>query len=149
MNLFQYYSYITEIFWSVLDICPPFIRRVVFKMNLGSLGKQGNIDYQTYMRNMKTIFIGDDVWINRGCKLYASYHVKDAKIIIENNVAFGPNVTIFGAGHDYSKLSLPDTARTVLIEDNVWIGGNTTILQGATIGRCSVVAAGSVVTTEC
>lgn len=34
----------------------------------------------------------------------------------------------------------------VVIEDNVWIGMNATILKGVTIGENSVVAAGSVVT---
>ena len=117
-------------------------------MNLGSLGKRGNIDYKTYMRNMKKIFIGDDVWINRGCHFYASFHVKDATIKIGNHVSFGPDVTIYGAGHDISDFSMKDTADTVTIGDNAWICGGATILQGVTIGEGSVVAAGSVVTKD-
>ena len=34
----------------------------------------------------------------------------------------------------------------VVIEDNVWLGANVTVLKGVTIGRNTVVAAGSVVT---
>lgn len=37
----------------------------------------------------------------------------------------------------------------VTIEDDVWTGANITILKGVTIGRGSVVAAGSVVTKSC
>ena len=40
----------------------------------------------------------------------------------------------------------PIRARPVIIADNVWIGMNSTILKGVTIGENSVVAAGSVVT---
>lgn len=34
------------------------------------------------------------------------------------------------------------------IADNVWIGGNSTILQGVTVGEGAIVAAGSVVTKD-
>ncbi|MBR5902244.1 acyltransferase [bacterium] len=36
----------------------------------------------------------------------------------------------------------------VVIEDNVWLGANVTVLKGVRIGRDSVVAAGSVVTRD-
>ena len=38
--------------------------------------------------------------------------------------------------------------RPVIIEDDVWIGANCTVLDGANIGRGAVVAAGSVVTKD-
>ena len=38
--------------------------------------------------------------------------------------------------------------RPVVIEDNVWIGGNVVILPGVTIGEGSVIAAGSIVTRD-
>lgn len=148
MNFFSYYSWLSVIGWTIMEILPPFGRNLAFCLLLKHKGKNGNIDYRTYMRNMKKINIGDNVWINRGCRFFASHHVKDAKIVIGNNVTFGPYVTIFGAGHDYTKLSLPDTAATVKICNNVWIGGNSTILQGITIGEGAVVGAGSVVTKD-
>ena len=43
-----------------------------------------------------------------------------------------------------SKLYRPLTA-PVIIGDDVWVGANSTILPGVTIGDFSVVAAGSVV----
>ena len=36
----------------------------------------------------------------------------------------------------------------VIIEDNVWIGGNAVILPGVRIGANSVIGAGSVVTRD-
>lgn len=41
---------------------------------------------------------------------------------------------------------LPENDRPVVIEDDVWVGANVTILKGVTIGRGSIVAAGAVVT---
>ena len=38
--------------------------------------------------------------------------------------------------------------RPVVIEDNVWIGGNVVILPGVTIGEGAVIAAGSVVNRD-
>lgn len=46
---------------------------------------------------------------------------------------------IFGAGHDRKK---------VIIENDVWVGGNCTIVAGVTIGEGAVVAAGSVVSKD-
>ena len=36
----------------------------------------------------------------------------------------------------------------IIIEDEVWIGANVTILPGVRIGKCSVIGAGSVVTKD-
>lgn len=148
MNVFLWYSFLTRLGWIMMDLLPPFIRNTIFRFAFKNIGGGGHIDYGCYFRWMKKIEIGKDVAINRGCRFFASYHIKDAKIIIGNNVTFGPYVTIFGAGHDYKKLSLPDTAATVKICDNVWIGGNSTILQGVTIGKGAVIAACSVVTKD-
>lgn len=145
--IFSYFSYFSSIGWKILDITPPLCRCLFFKAVLGKYGKDGNIDYNCYMRNMKKIFIGNNVWINRGCRFFASYHVKDAIIKIGNNVSFGPDVTIFGAGHDYND-SMRNTAESVIINDGVWVCGKSIILQGVTIGEGAVIAAGSVVTKD-
>lgn len=39
--------------------------------------------------------------------------------------------------------------KDVLVEEDVWIGCNVTLLSGVTIGRGSVIAAGAVVTKSC
>lgn len=144
--LFATYSYITKLGWFLMDIMPPFIRVPIFKLCLKKKGKRGNIDYGVYMRYMKHIELGDDVSINRGTQLYASHFHKNVKISIGNHMAIGPNVCFFTAGHNTSKLGLDDTAASITICDHVWIGGNSTILQGVTIGEGAVVAAGAVVT---
>lgn len=144
--LFSTYSYLFNIFYIILEVLPPFLRELIFKLMFKKYGVKNNIDYKTYFRYPSKIKIGSNVWINRGCLLFGSYHIKEAEIILGNNIALGPNVTIFSASHDYKFLNLPDTAESVVIEDNVWIGGNSTILPGVVIGEGSIIGAGSIVT---
>ena len=42
----------------------------------------------------------------------------------------------------------PEDDQDVHIEDDVWIGTNTTLLKGVTVGRGAVVAAGALVTKD-
>lgn len=70
-------------------------------------------------------------------------------VTIGDRVQFGPNVSIFGASHDTSVLSrikFVEFGLPVVIEDDCWIGGGSTILPGVTIGKGSTVGAGSTVT---
>ena len=93
----------------------------------------------------ENIEIGNNVRIATGALIEAM-----GKLIIGNNVIFGPDVTIWTANHNYDT---PDLLpydekviyRPVKIEDNVWIGGGVIILPGVTIGKNSVIGAGSVV----
>lgn len=62
-----------------------------------------------------------------------------------------PGVSIFAENHNFSDTHIPMkdqgvTVSFVVIEDDCWIASNSTILAGVTIGKGSVVAAGSVVT---
>lgn len=75
-------------------------------------------------------------------------------ITIGNNVALGANTTIVDTDFhplipEY-RLAHPADAQTarVVIEDNVFIGMNSLILKGVTIGEGSVIGAGSVVTRD-
>lgn len=130
----------------IMDFLPYFLRDPIFQLILKKRGKGGFIDYGTYIRYPFKVSIGDNVWINRNCSFYASGYLKDSDIIIGDNVAIGFETSIFSAAHDYSRLELPDIAKTVKIGDDVWIGGRCVILPGIEIGDGAVVGAGSVVT---
>ncbi|WP_228850345.1 acyltransferase [Aegicerativicinus sediminis] len=72
-------------------------------------------------------------------------------IVIGNDVAIGPNCTLYTHDHDYSNKQLPAwkggiKSAPIIIENGAWIGSGVTILPGVKIGERCVVAAGSVVT---
>lgn len=74
-------------------------------------------------------------------------------IEIGDNVIMSPRVSIYAENHLFDDLTLPIKDQGVKrefvkIEDDCWIAANTVILAGVTIGRGSVIAAGSVVTKD-
>lgn len=87
------------------------------------------------------ITIGEGSYLNFHCNF-----VDDGKIIIGKKVMFGPAIHIATVGHPIN----PDMREymytvPVTIEDNCWIGAGVTICPGVTIGKNSVIGAGSVV----
>ena len=141
----MYADYLLFIF---LNLLPPVLRWVFFKLLCGSLGKGSLIDYGTYLRYPKKIFIGKDVTINRECRIYPSFLVPDARIQIHDGATLAPNVTIFGAGQNPHQSGLPDVATNVVIGAKAYVGGNSTIRYGVTVGEGAVIAAGSVVVSD-
>lgn len=99
----------------------------------------------------ETIQVGNDVFLGLRPTMIAS----DSGIIIGNKVMFGPHVTIVGGNHNISvigqymydvKEKRPEDDEVVVIEDDVWVGANATILKGVHLKRGCVVAAGALVT---
>lgn len=99
-----------------------------------------------------TMYLGNYVNIGYNADMVATL----SKIIIGDHVMIGPNVSIRGGDHrtdivgkyvdmvgDEDKL--PENDGDVVFEGDNWIGMNSTILKGVTIGRGCIVAAGSVV----
>ena len=146
IKLFSIYSWIENLFYSFIDIMPPIIRRIILKLVIGKYPSTSYIDYKVYIRYPKKVIIGEHSTINRGTALFGSYYNKQTEIRIGNNVAIGPYCTFYSAGHDYQYLNLPDTAESIVVEDNVWIGGRSIILPGVKIGEGSIIGAGSLVT---
>ena len=88
-----------------------------------------------------------DAVINIGNKCGFSGSVIGAfkSITIGNNVRCGANTTITDSDWHLDDKRAGDP-KPVVIEDNVWLGLNVIVLKGATIGKNSVIGAGSVVT---
>lgn len=102
----------------------------------------------------KRLIFGNDVNVGDYVSMRCADH-----IIIGNNVLMGSRVLIIDNSHGkYSgdnqdnPLVPPNTRKLstgqVIVEDNVWIGENSIIQQGVTIGKGSIIAANSVVTKD-
>ena len=77
--------------------------------------------------------------------------IKHGDLIIGKNVMVSPYVIITATIHNFHDLVTPmqlqgKTSKSIIIEDDVWIGGKSVILPGVKISRGSLVGAGSVVT---
>lgn len=94
---------------------------------------------------------------------YANYNfccVDCCPVKIGDRVFFGPNVSILTPMHPFlakernpylhndGYITDKEYAKPIIIESDVWICGNVTILGGVTIGHDTVIGAGSVVTRD-
>ena len=134
-------------------------RRPIYFRNLGSLsvgkgfliGPCGIIDV---LHKDAYVKIGDNVKINHRFHLGAMFHIE-----IDDNVLIGSNVTMIDHNHGvYSgnEQSSPFEITSdrslvggpIIIKENVWISENVVVLPNVTIGKCSIVGAGAIVTTN-
>jgi acetyltransferase-like isoleucine patch superfamily enzyme len=99
---------------------------------------------------MGDLTIGEDSYINSGTVIYTGNGVQ-----IGRQVLIAANCTLASTNHSYSRADVPIMQQGFLpsrggitIEDDVWIGANCVLLDGAILRRGAVVAAGSVVRGE-
>jgi acetyltransferase-like isoleucine patch superfamily enzyme len=147
------------------------LRSKLIKQNMElSLGKRVEI------RSPERLHLGKGVMIDSGVLLHCggmAWSDGRGGIRIGDNSYIGPNSVLFGAGgieigtcalispgvvitshqHTFAGCALPMREQPVefapvVIEDNVWIGSNATVLPGVTIETGSVIGAGAVVTKD-
>ena len=124
---------------------------VVLEFNKGSkvtFGKRIRIHSgsKVKVRPGAELLIENNVKINYYCIIACQ-----DKVVIGEGTEFGPSVYLFDHDHDYkmglNKNSDEEKFKTapIIIGKNCWIGANTVILRGTTIGNNCVVGAGSLV----
>ncbi len=70
-------------------------------------------------------------------------------ITIGDETLIGHNVVLATLNHDFNPAKRSDIIQSPFISENkVWIGSNSTILPGVTIGDGAIVAAGAVVAKD-
>lgn len=125
-------------------------------------------DYEAQYEQLKSMLgsVGERVWIAKtfNCDCGKNIHIGNdftgnhnltvldiREVRIGDHVMIGPGTLITTVTHplDYrQRRQYMAEAQPVVIEDDVWIGGNVTVLPGVTIGQGAVVAAGAVVTRD-
>lgn len=96
----------------------------------------------------KNLVVGDQVDFAHGVLVTTNGGVE-----IGDRVLIGYNSTILSRNHNIPEnfdqiFSAGHTSKKVVLEKDVWIGANCTILPGVRVGEGAVVAAGSVVTKD-
>lgn len=111
------------------------------------LGKKVIIeDYVIINNGMGDIIIGD------GCKITSRVKIV-GPVTLGSQVVIGSGAQITGLTHNFENIGIPIDEQGVtpdktVIDNDVWIGGNTCINQGLHIGTHVVIGAGSVVTHD-
>ena len=91
------------------------------------------------------IHLGARAFVNANCVF-----LDCAEVRIGDNFQAGPGVQLLTPEHPLDAVARrgTETARPIVIGDDVWIGGGAIVLAGVTIGHRSVIGAGSVVTKD-
>jgi acetyltransferase-like isoleucine patch superfamily enzyme len=117
----------------------------VFPYNKFVLGSKSVIeDFSVINNGVGDVIIGKHTIIGISNVLIGPVNIGD-------NVMFAQHVVVSGLNHGYKDINIPPSQQKVecnliSISDDVWIGANCVITAGVSIGKHSIVGAGSVVT---
>ena len=119
-------------------------REALLRRIVGSMGREVSLEPTFRCEFGRNIHLGSLFFANFDCVM-----LDGAPISIGDNVLLGPKVGLYTSNHALDPRERADgacRARPITIGDDVWIGGNVTVLPGVAIGSSSVVGGGSVVT---
>lgn len=116
------------------------------RSRLAHCGKAVYFDRSCSFRSPENVWIGDFAIIGPHNRLWAS---PAARLVLEDHVLLGPNVTIVTSNHGTADRTVPIVAQPWVESDVVlgrgcWIGANVVILPGVSIGEGAVLAAGAI-----
>ncbi|WP_162602413.1 sugar O-acetyltransferase [Nocardioides daejeonensis] len=124
----------------------PVRRDSLLRELLGRVGDQVMVRAPLYVDYGTQPSLGDRVFVNYGLTA-----LDCAAITVGDDTLIGPHVQLLTPTHPLDpevRRSGLESAHPITIGENVWIGGNATVLPGVTIGDHAVVGAGAVVTRD-
>jgi len=112
------------------------------------MGKNNRLGPNGRFLHPEEIFLGDNIYIA------PNFHISARNLKFGSNIIIGPNLLLECDDHVFknvgktiwSTFTEERTLGSVTIEDDVWIGGNVTILKNVKIGEGCIIGAASVVT---
>jgi len=128
-------------------IVRPRTRMDVVPWHKFELGEDSTIeDFSAINNGVGPIIIGDRTKIGLSNTIIGP-------VTIGNDIRLAQNITLSGLNHNYEDVSMPIhvqgvSTSPIVIEDDSWIGSNVVVVAGVTIGKHSIVAAGSIVTKD-
>ncbi|WP_316820132.1 acyltransferase [Pedobacter gandavensis] len=122
-------------------------RMDVFPYNKFTIGIQSVIeDFATVNNGVGDVIIGNQTIVGIG-------NVIIGPVRIGNEVMLAQNIVISALNHGYEDVLISprrqkESCKQVTIEDDVWVGANSVITAGVTLGKHCIIGAGSIVTKD-
>lgn len=112
------------------------------------MGKNNRFGPKGIFKHPGEIYLGDNIYIA------PNFLISARNLKFGNNIIIGPNLLLECDDHVFKNVgktiwetyTVERTFGSVTIEDDVWIGGNVTILKNVIIGEGCIIGAASVVT---
>ena len=106
-------------------------------------------------------FIDDFAWLRawgQGIRMGANctlhqYSMIQGSITLGDGVRIGAHSLLIASDHNFSRRDVPifrqgATTKGIVVEDDVYVGSNVTVLDGVHVGAGAVIAAGAVVAKD-
>ncbi len=124
------------------------IRYSLLKRLANSVGFNVAIYENVILKNISNLSFGDNVSLHPNSYLDALGGIE-----IHSDVSIAHNCSMISFSHNFTDKNIPIkdqgiNVKKIIIEDNVWIGANVTILPGVIIESGSIAAAGAVITKK-
>lgn len=122
-------------------------RMDILPFNKFEIGSKSLIeDFSTINNGVGDVKIGDNTIIGLS-------NVIIGPVNIGNGVMLAQNIVVSGLNHGYETIDIspskqPVNTKLITINDDVWVGANTVITAGVTIGKHAVIGAGSIVVKD-
>ncbi len=125
----------------------------VLKSSFGHCGKNVVLHKPNVCSNPSNMYLYDNTSIMKNWTLLSD----TGKFIMKDHCIASTNLVVITGNHnrvvehtlqDSIANRLADEEKDVVLEEEVWLGTNVTLLPGITIGRGTTVAAGSVVNRD-
>ena len=146
---FLYLLYISIFRFTAEDYRPyafffPLIRSFLVKNFVYKCGNKIRVKHNADIS--PKIWIGNNSELGTRCMIHSN-------VSLGSNVIMGPDVKIYARNHKYDRLDVPIQKQgkeylKTIIGDDVWLGANSIITAGVTVGNHVIVAAGAVVTKD-
>jgi glycosyltransferase involved in cell wall biosynthesis/acetyltransferase-like isoleucine patch superfamily enzyme len=119
------------------------LKRWLLRLFGASIGRGVVIKPHVRIKYPWQLSIGDHSWIGE-----EAWIDNLAPVRIENDVCISQGVYLCTGSHDHERVTFDLIVKPIVIEAEAWVATRAVVLQGVTVGRGAVVAAGSVVTTD-
>lgn len=155
---------VVYVVWRGLEKCGEMLSTQFYRRVLGSCGKRTVFQTGLAVLYPRRVQIGENCSVGQGVTLYSEFSEGTLQIADDTQILYGTivdftgglsigrrvvvsgNARVYTHDHGYNPRSVPNR-RSLVIENDVWIGFNAIILPSVQrIGQGAVIGAGAVVT---